>query len=98
MKRKKRSLEQIIAKRREVDALPGGGATIGRVCQQLQIREQTLHRWRQALDAEAGATLGERRNVRSQEAGFVLRLSEAPDRPDDAEACFEATVALPFPR
>jgi hypothetical protein len=33
MKRKRQSPEQIIAKLSEADALLGGGATIGQVCQ-----------------------------------------------------------------
>ena len=46
MKRRRHSPEQIIAKLREADALLGGGATIGHVCQHLEISEQTFHRWR----------------------------------------------------
>jgi transposase-like protein len=46
MKRTRHSPEQIIAKLREADALLGGGATIGQVCQKLGIAEQTFHRWR----------------------------------------------------
>jgi len=46
MKRKRHGPEQIIAKLREADALLGGGATIGQVCQQLQVSEATFHRWR----------------------------------------------------
>jgi hypothetical protein len=39
MKRKRHSPEQIIAKPREADALLGSGASIGQVCQQLQVSE-----------------------------------------------------------
>ena len=46
MKRTRHSPEQIIAKLREADALLGGGATIGQVCQKLGVAEQTFHRWR----------------------------------------------------
>ena len=46
MKRTRHSPEQIIAKLREADALLGGGATIGQVCQKLEVAEATLHRWR----------------------------------------------------
>jgi len=46
MKGKRHSPEQIIIKLREADALLGGGATIGQVCQKLSIAEQTFHRWR----------------------------------------------------
>ena len=46
MKRTRHSPEQIIAKLREADALLGGGATLGQVCQKLGVAEATLHRWR----------------------------------------------------
>jgi transposase-like protein len=46
MKRTRHSPEQIIAKLREADALLGGGATIGQVCQKLEVAEATFHRWR----------------------------------------------------
>ena len=46
MKRTRHGPEQIIAKLREADALLGGGATIGQVCQKLEVSEQTFHRWR----------------------------------------------------
>ena len=46
MKRTRHSPEQIIAKLREADALLANGATIGQVCQKLQISQQTFHRWR----------------------------------------------------
>ena len=46
MKRTRHSPEQIIAKLREADALLGSGATIGQVCQKLEVAEATFHRWR----------------------------------------------------
>ena len=46
MKGKRHSPEQIIARRREADAMLGNGSTIGQVCQKLGIAEQTFHRWR----------------------------------------------------
>lgn len=45
-KRKRHSPEQIIRKLREADRLLNDGATIGQVCQQLEVSEQTFHRWR----------------------------------------------------
>lgn len=45
--RKRHSPEQVIAKLREADAMLAGGASIGQVCQRLEVSEQTLHRWRQ---------------------------------------------------
>ena len=46
MKRKQHSPEQIIAKLREADAMLATGATIGQICQKLEVAEPTFHRWR----------------------------------------------------
>lgn len=46
MKRKRHGPEQIIAKLREADAMLNAGASIGQVCQRLEVSEQTFHRWR----------------------------------------------------
>jgi len=47
MKRSKRHTpEQIITKLREADAMLATGASIAQVVQQLEISEQTFHRWR----------------------------------------------------
>jgi len=43
---KRHSAEQIVAKLRETDALLAGGASIGQVCQKLEVSEATLNRWR----------------------------------------------------
>jgi len=45
-RRKRHSPDQIVAKLREADRLLSEGATIARVCQQLEVSEQTFHRWR----------------------------------------------------
>ena len=45
-RRKRHSPEQIIAKLREADVMLTGGASIGQVCQRLEVSEQTYHRWR----------------------------------------------------
>ena len=46
MKRKRHSPEQIIAKLREADAMLATGASIGQICQKLEVAEPTFHRWR----------------------------------------------------
>jgi transposase-like protein len=38
--------EQIISKLRDADAMLSSGKTIGQACQNLEISEQTFHRWR----------------------------------------------------
>lgn len=46
MSGKRHSAEQIVAKLREADALLAGGASIGQVCQKLEVSEPTFNRWR----------------------------------------------------
>jgi transposase-like protein len=38
--------EQIISKLRDADVDLAGGATVGEVCQKLEVSEQTYYRWR----------------------------------------------------
>ncbi len=44
--RKRHGPDQIIAKLREADAMLAAGASIGQICQRLEVSEQTFHRWR----------------------------------------------------
>ncbi len=46
MARRRHTPEQIIRKLREADRLLGEGAGIAEVARQLQVSEQTYHRWR----------------------------------------------------
>ncbi len=46
MKRRRHSPEQIIRKLREAERLLGEGKTIPEAAKELQISEQTYHRWR----------------------------------------------------
>lgn len=62
MKRRRHGPEQIIAKLREADAMLNAGASIGQVCQRLEVSEQTFHRWRNqfgGMKAEAAKQLKE---------------------------------------
>lgn len=62
MKRTRHGPEQIIAKLREADAMLTAGASIGQVCQRLEVSEQTFHRWRNqygGMKAEAAKQLKE---------------------------------------
>ncbi|MBK9128354.1 MAG: transposase [Phycisphaerales bacterium] len=82
MKRTRHKPEQIIAKLREADALPGGVATIGHVCQKLGIAEQTFHRGRnqyggmKAQDAKRLKEL-ERENARLKRVVAAHALDNA---------------------
>lgn len=46
MKRRRHTPEQIVRKLREVDRLLGEGQTIAEAVKQVEISEQTFHRWR----------------------------------------------------
>ena len=64
--RRRHSPEQIIRKLREADRLLGEGQEVVAVAKQLQVSEQTLHRWRlqygglKADDAKRLKELGRR--------------------------------------
>jgi transposase-like protein len=45
-KRKRHTPEQIIAKLRQADAMLAAGRSVGQVCQQLEVSEAAVHRWR----------------------------------------------------
>ncbi len=45
--RRRHTPEQIIRKLREADRLAGEGQHVAAVAKQLEVSEQTLHRWRQ---------------------------------------------------
>ena len=46
MKRRRHTPEQIVRKLREVERLLGEGQTIAEAAKQVEISEQTFHRWR----------------------------------------------------
>ena len=46
MKRRRHTPEQIVRKLREVERLLGEGQTIAEAAKQVEISEQTYHRWR----------------------------------------------------
>ena len=48
MARRRYNAEEIIHRLREADVLLGQGETVGQVCKQLGVVEQTYYRWRKA--------------------------------------------------
>ncbi len=46
-RRRRHTPEQVIRKLREADRLLGEGQDVGQAAKQLEVSEQTLHRWRQ---------------------------------------------------
>jgi transposase-like protein len=73
MSGKRHSAEQIVAKLREVDALLANGASIGQVCQKLEVSEATLNRWRNQY---GGMKSSEARRLKEleEENGRLKRL------------------------
>lgn len=45
-RRRRHTPEQIVRKLREADRLLGEGQDVATTCKQLEVSEQTLHRWR----------------------------------------------------
>jgi transposase-like protein len=46
MARRRRTVEEIITKLREAEVRLAQGETVGQVCRQLGVSEQTFYRWR----------------------------------------------------
>jgi len=63
-RRRRHTPEQIIRKLREADRLLGEGQDVATVCKQLEVSEQTLHRWRAQY---GGLKAGDARRLRELE-------------------------------
>jgi len=46
MEKKRFTAEQIISKLREAEVLQSSGLSIGEICRQLGVKEQTYYKWR----------------------------------------------------
>jgi putative transposase len=46
MKRRRHTPEQVIRKLREAERMLSEGKTIAELCKELEVSEQTFHRWR----------------------------------------------------
>jgi len=82
MKRKRHRPEQIVGKLRDADAMLAAGATIGQVCQKLEVAEATFHRWREqygGMKASEAKRLKEleQENVRLKKLVADLALDNA---------------------
>ena len=64
MKRRRHTPEQIVRKLREVDRLVGEGQTIAEAAKQVEISEETFHRWRNQY---GGMTADDARRLRELE-------------------------------
>jgi len=64
VKRRRHTPEQIVRKLREVDRLVGEGQTIAEAAKQVEISEETFHRWRNQY---GGMTADDARRLRELE-------------------------------
>ena len=81
MKRKRYSPEKIIGMLREAEVALSQGMTIGQVCRQLSISEQTYYRWRKQYGGMKVSQAKrmkdiERENVRLKKAVAELTLDK----------------------
>ena len=82
MSSKRHSVEQIVQKLREAEVELAQGRTIGEVCRQLGITDQTYYRWRKeygSLKMDQARRLKdlERENVRLKQVVANLTLDNA---------------------
>ena len=75
--RKRHSPEQIIGKLREADAMLATGASIGQVCQRLEVSEATLHRWRNQYGGMKAGEAKRLKELEQENARLKKLLAEA---------------------
>ncbi len=87
MKGRKHTPEQIVRKLREADKLVGEGRTIADAAKQLEISEQTFHRWRNQYGGMKADDAKELRKLRSENQRLKRMVA---DRDIDIEILKEA--------
>ena len=75
--RKRHSPEQIIAELREADAMLASGASIGQICQKIQVSEQTYHRWRNQYGGMKASEAKRLKELETQNTRLKKLLAEA---------------------
>ena len=75
MSKRAHTLEQILQKLREAEVEPAPGATVGAVCRQIGVTDQTYYRWR----AEYGG-------MRLDQAKRLRELERENSRPKETVA------------
>ena len=63
MKGKRNSPPEIIRKLREADRLKADGQSMGKICQTLEVSEQTYHRWKGAYGSIPGDAMKRLKNL-----------------------------------
>jgi len=74
---KRHSPEQIIRKLRDAEAMQNAGKTIGEVCQQLGISEQSFHRWRTQYGGMKAAEAKRLKELEQENSRLKKLLAEA---------------------
>ena len=77
MKRRRHTPEQVIRKLREAERLLGEGRTIAEVAKQLEISEQTFHRWRNQYGGMKADDAKRLRELEGENARLKKLLAEA---------------------
>ena len=67
-RRRRHSPEQIIHKLREADRMMNDGASIGQVCQALEVSEATYHRWRHTFGGAKGEDMKQLKELEKENA------------------------------
>lgn len=76
-KRKRHRPEQVIAKLREADAMLASGASVGQVCQRLEVSEATLSRWRNQYGGMKSGEAKRLKELEQENARLKKLLAEA---------------------
>jgi putative transposase len=75
-RRRRHTPEQIIRKLREADRLLGEGQEVAAVAKQLEVSEQTLHRWRQRYGGLKAADAKRLRELERENAKLKRMVAE----------------------
>ena len=74
---KRHTPEQIVRKLRDAEAMQNAGKTIGEVCQQMGISEQTFHRWRTQYGGMKAAEAKRLKELEQENSRLKKLLAEA---------------------
>ena len=77
VKRRRHTPEQIVRKLREADRLLGEGATIAEVAKQLEVSENTFHRWRAQYGGMKGDDVKRLKELEKENARLKRLLADA---------------------
>lgn len=76
-RRKRHTPEQIIRKLRDAETMLSAGKTIGEVCQQLEISEQSFHRWQTQYGGMKAEEAKRLKNLEQENTRLKKLLAEA---------------------